>query len=56
MKWIAKIRYRLTGWCGHGCGFVAPYGFVPEADCPIHDSEVAPVERVDDVNYQLIPI
>ncbi len=24
--------------CTHGvCGWVAPYGFVPEAECPIHD-------------------
>ena len=23
--------------CGFACGYVPPYGFVPEADCPIHD-------------------
>ncbi len=23
--------------CGFVCGFTEPYGFVPEADCPIHD-------------------
>jgi len=22
---------------GYGCEWVYPYGFVPEADCPIHD-------------------
>jgi len=33
------IRYRLTGDCGMGgCGYMEPYGFVPEAGCPIHDS------------------
>lgn len=24
--------------CWNGCAFVQPYGWVPEADCPIHDS------------------
>lgn len=24
--------------CGHFCGWVEPYGFVPEADCPVHDA------------------
>ncbi len=23
--------------CGYGCGFTGPYGFVPQAGCPIHD-------------------
>lgn len=23
--------------CGFACAFVEPYGWVPEADCPIHD-------------------
>ena len=23
--------------CGHECHWVEPYGWVPEADCPIHD-------------------
>lgn len=23
--------------CGRACGFQEPYGFVPEADCPVHD-------------------
>lgn len=23
--------------CGFGCDWVYPYGFVPEADCPVHD-------------------
>lgn len=25
--------------CDFGCGFTEPYGFVPEAGCPIHDKE-----------------
>lgn len=24
-------------WCGHECHVHPTYGFVPEADCPIHD-------------------
>lgn len=32
-----RLRYWLVGDCGLNCGYVAPYGFVPEADCPIHD-------------------
>lgn len=23
--------------CGHACDFAHPYGFVPEAGCPVHD-------------------
>lgn len=23
--------------CGHHCNYQLPYGFVPEADCPVHD-------------------
>jgi len=34
---VVLIRYRLTGKCGLACGYVEPYGFVPEAECPIHD-------------------
>ena len=32
-----RLRYLLTGDCGCACGYVEPYGFVPEAECPIHD-------------------
>ena len=24
--------------CGYACAWVEPYGWVPEADCPIHDA------------------
>lgn len=23
--------------CDFGCGYTEPFGFVPEADCPVHD-------------------
>lgn len=32
-----KIWFAKTGNCGLACDWVEPYGFVPEADCPIHD-------------------
>ena len=25
--------------CNHVCDWVYPYGFVPEADCPVHDNQ-----------------
>ena len=34
---ISRISFFLTGDCLYGCS-VEPYGFVPEAGCPIHDS------------------
>ena len=37
---IAILRYFVTGYCGSiGCGYVELYGFVPEAGCPVHDSD-----------------
>lgn len=37
-----KRRESSTGTaeqdCGHICGYQEPYGFVPEADCPVHDT------------------
>lgn len=32
---------RLRGYrrCTYPCGWVWPYGFVPHAGCPVHDSE-----------------
>ena len=42
-KWFALtaiLRYLVTGYCGYGgCGYVEPYGFVPEAGCPVHDHD-----------------
>ena len=35
-----RVRYMWTGDCGYvGCGYVEPYGFVPEAGCPVHDND-----------------
>lgn len=34
---LVMLRYLLTSECGLNCGYTEPYGFVPEADCPIHD-------------------
>lgn len=33
------LGYLCNGWCGHGCEHHAPYGFVPECGCPIHDPD-----------------
>lgn len=32
------IAGKLAGNCSCACLFQMPYGFVPEADCPVHDS------------------
>ena len=39
--WKVKsvIQYWATGDCGNACEVVEPYGFIPEADCPVHDRE-----------------
>ena len=34
---IKSLRYRWWIECGNHCYWVRPYGFVPEADCPVHD-------------------
>lgn len=34
--WYFRSRF-TPPTCGHGCDWVYPYGFVPEAGCPIHD-------------------
>lgn len=38
-KVTSLIRFWLTGDCGNACGHVKPYGFVPEAGCPVHDGD-----------------
>ena len=42
--WPAQITYDACidrsckcHECDMACGYTEPYGFVPEADCPIHD-------------------
>lgn len=34
--WV-RVRYALTGDCGCACAYIEPYGWVPEAECPVHD-------------------
>jgi len=37
---FSLVRYLVTGYCGYGgCGHMEPYGFVPEAGCPVHDAD-----------------
>ncbi len=38
--------------CGHICESVSPYGYVPEADCPIHDHRLLDKLTKDDPNYR----
>lgn len=33
-----RFMYVFFGDCGHCCQYEKPYGFVPEADCPVHDA------------------
>lgn len=35
---IEQLENILKDACPYSCGFQEPYGFVPEADCPVHDS------------------
>lgn len=36
--WIPKDGIKdVKIECGRSCGYVEPYGFVPECGCPIHD-------------------
>jgi len=34
--WIIRSLFTPCD-CGYACDWVYPYGFVPEADCPVHD-------------------
>ena len=47
-RWYYKIKYRLTGDCGHYCAYHYIFNFednrryrmfIPEAGCVIHDVE-----------------
>ena len=47
-RWLMRKALRLTGFddivntmhgCKNGCGYVEPYGFVPECGCPVHDPD-----------------
>ena len=45
--WVLTVLVRVAYWlfrskytpcdCGYICDWVYPYGFVPEAECPVHD-------------------
>ena len=41
--WLYNIRYRLkfvlSGACGHACDWCHPFGWIPEDGCPVHDIE-----------------
>lgn len=33
----SRLKFVLTGDCGHACDWAQPYGWVPEDGCPVHD-------------------
>ena len=39
--WFYDLRHRLkfvlSGDCGHACDWTHPFGWVPEDGCPVHD-------------------
>ena len=35
---LRQLQHILDQSCPCDCGYQEPYGFVPEADCPIHDN------------------
>ena len=40
LKWYWYLRHkRFRCYARYDCDWVYPYGFVPEAGCPIHDRE-----------------
>ena len=45
---MVRWRYRRTGDCGLDCGWYEPFGFVPEAECPIHDRSQWTPEHSED--------
>lgn len=36
---LYRFRNRYVSDCDYACDWIYPYGFVPEADCPIHDKD-----------------
>jgi len=42
-RWYIRIRsliiYPWWKRCDHACGWMWPFGYVPEAGCPVHDPE-----------------
>ncbi len=39
MKMHQFVNRWLVRDCGHYCRWIHPFGFVPEAHCPIHDPD-----------------
>jgi hypothetical protein len=38
-QWITFFKYRPWLKCENVCGWVWPYGYVPECGCPVHDPD-----------------
>lgn len=36
---VAIVRWLFTKKCGNYCSWTPPYGWVPEACCPVHDPD-----------------
>lgn len=34
---LDQLNTIIMNACGYACSFQEPYGFVPEAGCPVHD-------------------
>lgn len=39
VAWYGFLNRYLVQDCGNFCTWTYPYGFVPEAGCPIHDPD-----------------
>lgn len=50
------LGYLINGWCGNGCDYQEPYGFVPECGCPVHDPEKWFPEIIGNVVLWLRPL
>ena len=40
-EYMTAVITQTLGKCDYACEYVEPYGWVPEADCPVHDSEAS---------------
>ena len=36
-EYMTATLLQSLGHCDFACHYVEPYGWVPEADCPVHD-------------------
>ena len=39
-EYMTAVYRQSLGECDFDCGWMEPYGWVPEADCPIHDKDM----------------